>query len=61
MAIKILRLIEYTYFDEDRMQRDMLRWTMSHGDSQMQMRSAVLQPEAVDWIDGLRDPEVSRG
>lgn len=61
MAIKVLRLIEYTYRDENVMAEDQLRWTMSHNSSNMKMRSAVLQPEQIDWVDDTRGPEISRG
>lgn len=51
MAVRVLRLIEYVYENEQRMSDDMLRWTHNHKDATMQMRSAVLSPEAVEWVD----------
>lgn len=51
MAIKVLRLIEYTYKDEEGYVADRLNWTMSKGTPHMQMRSAVLQPEHVEWYE----------
>ncbi len=49
MAIKVLRIIEYTYRDAEVMASDMLRWTTAHNNGAMQMRSASLQPETLDW------------
>lgn len=61
MAIKVLRLIEYTYKDEEKMSEDMLRWTQSYYGSSMTMRSAVLQPEAVEWVEPEAVPPPSFG
>lgn len=43
--IRVVRLIEYTYDNPERMASDMLHWTHTHKDGSMEMRSAVLQPE----------------
>lgn len=49
MAIRILRLIEYVYEDEEHAAEDRLRWTMTKNTGRMRMRSAVLPFESVEW------------
>jgi hypothetical protein len=51
MAIRILRVIEYVYENEEVMSRDMLHWTHVHKTESIQMRSATLQPESFPWVD----------
>jgi hypothetical protein len=51
MAIRVLRIIEYKYENEQRASQDMARWTHVHTDGSMQMRSATLPFEAVEWDD----------
>lgn len=57
MAIRILRLIEYVYQDEATMAKDMPRWTMGRVNPHMTMRSAILLPEAVQWLTGMPGEE----
>lgn len=57
MAIRILRLIEYVYKDEEAMSKDMPRWTMGRNNLDMMMRSAIILPEAVTWLQGMPGEE----
>lgn len=57
MAIRVLRILEYVYDNEETATKDMSRWT--HGFNTeagqpkkgMIMRSAVLPFENVEWVD----------
>jgi hypothetical protein len=50
MTIRVLRLIEYVYADEQTAADDMARWTVTAKPRNMVMRSAVLPFEAwPDW------------
>lgn len=51
MGVRVLRIIEYVYADEERAADDMLRWTHSHRDKSMTMKTAVLPMEAVEWTE----------
>lgn len=57
MAIRVLRLIEYVYENEDVASKDMARWTAGHRNGSMTMRSTVLPFEAIEWIDYAEEEE----
>lgn len=56
MGVRVLRILEYVYEDEESAAEDMSRWT--HGfntkvwqpNKKMVMRSSVLPFEAVEWV-----------
>lgn len=51
MAIRVVRIIEYTYKDTEAMEQDMSHWTVQTGtysfNSKCQMRSATLPLETI--------------
>jgi len=49
MAVKVLRIIEYTYVDYERAEQDMKRWTPAINTRGMTMKSATFMPEYIDW------------
>lgn len=50
MAIRVLRLIEYVYENEEVAASDMMHWTHSAQRKDMTMRSATMPFEAVQWM-----------
>jgi hypothetical protein len=51
VAIRMLRLLEYVYENEEVAAADMARWTHVVNTGHMTMRSATLQLESVLWGD----------
>lgn len=49
MALRVLRILEYQYEDEETAERDMAQWTPTIQTSSMKMRSTTLPFEAIEW------------
>lgn len=56
MAIRVLRILEYTYVDETSYIADRHHWTDSLACAMMEMRSVVLVPDEIEWASHLPDP-----
>lgn len=48
-GVRVLRIIEYRYESVERAEMDMARWTHSHIDAHMTMKTATLPFEAIEW------------